>query len=59
MTAAIAKKGPLWARPEAVASAIVAAAERGPPVVYTPWFWRGIMLIVRNTPSFVFHKTTL
>jgi NAD(P)-dependent dehydrogenase (short-subunit alcohol dehydrogenase family) len=59
MTAAIANKGVLWAKPEAVARTIVAAAERGPPVVYTPWFWRGIMLIVRNTPSFVFHKTNL
>jgi decaprenylphospho-beta-D-erythro-pentofuranosid-2-ulose 2-reductase len=59
MTAAIATKGLLWAKPEAVASTIVAAAERGPPVVYAPWFWRGIMLIVRNTPPFVFHKTNL
>jgi decaprenylphospho-beta-D-erythro-pentofuranosid-2-ulose 2-reductase len=59
MTAAIANKGLLWAKPEAVASTIVAAAERGPPVVYTPWFWRGIMLIVRNTPAFVFHRTNL
>jgi decaprenylphospho-beta-D-erythro-pentofuranosid-2-ulose 2-reductase len=59
MTAAITTKGLLWAKPEAVASTIVAAAERGPPVVYAPWFWRGIMLIVRNTPAFVFHRTNL
>jgi decaprenylphospho-beta-D-erythro-pentofuranosid-2-ulose 2-reductase len=59
MTAAIANKGALWAKPEAVASTIVASAERGPPVVYAPWFWRGIMLIVRNTPAFVFHRTKL
>jgi decaprenylphospho-beta-D-erythro-pentofuranosid-2-ulose 2-reductase len=59
MTAAIANKGALWAKPDAVASTIVASAERGPPVVYAPWFWRGIMLIVRNTPAFIFHKTKL
>jgi decaprenylphospho-beta-D-erythro-pentofuranosid-2-ulose 2-reductase len=59
MTAAIATKGLLWAKPEAVAGTIVAAAEHGPPVVYAPWFWRGIMLIVRNTPARLFHKTNL
>ena len=57
MNAAIAKKGPLWSKPEAVAKVIVVAAERGPPIVYAPWFWRGIMLIVRGLPAFVFHRT--
>jgi decaprenylphospho-beta-D-erythro-pentofuranosid-2-ulose 2-reductase len=59
MTATIANKGLLWAKPEAIARTIVAAAERGPPVVYAPWFWRGIMLVVRNTPSLIFHRTNL
>ena len=59
MTAAIANKGLLWAKPEAVASTIVAAAERGGPVVYAPAFWRAIMFVVRNVPSAIFHKTRL
>lgn len=62
MTAGIAKKGPLWAKPEAIASAIVSAApsnSRRGPVIYTPSFWRWIMLAIRSTPSFIFHKTKL
>jgi decaprenylphospho-beta-D-erythro-pentofuranosid-2-ulose 2-reductase len=59
MTADIARKGALWAKPEAVARTIVASADRGGPVVYAPAFWRGIMLAVRSTPSAIFHKTRL
>ena len=58
MTAAF-DKGPLWAQPEKVGADIVRAIEKGRPVVYTPWFWRYIMLIIRNVPAFVFHKTNL
>lgn len=59
MTAGLAKGGPLWATPARVAAVIVRAAERGGPVVYAPWFWRYIMLIIRATPAFLFHKTKL
>jgi decaprenylphospho-beta-D-erythro-pentofuranosid-2-ulose 2-reductase len=59
MTARVEHKGPLWAQPKAVARVIVAVAEKGGPVVYTPWFWRGIMFVVRNVPSAIFHKTQL
>jgi decaprenylphospho-beta-D-erythro-pentofuranosid-2-ulose 2-reductase len=59
MTADIARKGPLWASPEAVARTVVASVDRGGPVVYAPAFWRAIMLAVRSTPSAVFHKTRL
>lgn len=59
MTAGVARKGPLWARPEAVARTIVGSADRGGPVVYAPAFWRAIMLVVRNVPSAIFHKTRL
>jgi hypothetical protein len=59
MTAGVARKGPLWARPEAVGRTIVASVDGGGPVVYAPGFWRAIMLAVRGTPSAVFHKTRL
>ena len=59
MTASIATKGPLWASPETVAKTIVASADRGAPVIYTPWFWRAIMLVVRNVPAGIFHRTNL
>ena len=53
------EKGALWASPDKVGADIVRAVEKGRPVVYAPWFWRYIMLIIRNVPAFVFHKTNL
>jgi short-subunit dehydrogenase len=58
MTAAF-DKGPLWASSEKVGGDIARAIEKGRTVVYTPWFWRYIMLIIRNVPAFLFHKTKL
>jgi decaprenylphospho-beta-D-erythro-pentofuranosid-2-ulose 2-reductase len=60
MTAHLKRGGPLWARPATVARDIKAAIERPHrPVIYTPWFWRFIMLAIRNVPAFIFHKTRL
>lgn len=59
MTAHLAKGGPLWARPEQVAADIRRAIERRRDVLYTPWFWRWIMLAVRSVPRPLFHRTKL
>lgn len=40
----------LVASPEACASAIYQAAEKGKPVLYFPAFWRLIMLIIQHIP---------
>jgi short-subunit dehydrogenase len=53
------KKGPLWATPDVAAADIVRAMDRSGGDVYTPWFWRFIMLIIRNIPEFVFAKLKL
>lgn len=58
MTASF-KKGPLWAKPSAIAAIVRRAAERGGPIQYAPGFWRLIMLIIRTVPAFVFHRTKL
>lgn len=58
MTAAF-KKGPLWARPEQVARGIVRAMDGGRTVVYLPFFWRWIMLIIRSVPEAVFRRLKL
>jgi short-subunit dehydrogenase len=42
------RKGLLWSTPEAVAAIVRRAADRGGPVVYAPWFWRWIMLVIRR-----------
>lgn len=58
MTASF-KKGALWAKPEKVASDILAGIDKGRSVVYTPGFWRFIMLIIKHIPEFVFVKLAL
>jgi hypothetical protein len=55
MTAAF-KKGMLWATPARVARDIVRAMDRGTPVLYTPWFWRPIMALVRCVPENLFRR---
>jgi decaprenylphospho-beta-D-erythro-pentofuranosid-2-ulose 2-reductase len=60
MTEGIANKGgPLWATPDAVAGDIVKAAKSGKAVVYTPWFWWGIMTIIRNVPRVIFNRVNI
>ncbi len=53
------KKGFLWVKPEAVARSIVKAVNKKRDVVYAPWFWRYIMLIIRLIPERIFKKMTL
>jgi decaprenylphospho-beta-D-erythro-pentofuranosid-2-ulose 2-reductase len=52
-------KGPLWAKPEAVARGIMRAIDRRRNVVYLPWFWCLIMLIIRHIPESVFKRIKL
>ena len=59
MTDHLKKGGPLWARPEDVARAIRKAAKGKAPVVYAPWFWQGIMLVIRLLPAPIFHRRPL
>jgi decaprenylphospho-beta-D-erythro-pentofuranosid-2-ulose 2-reductase len=58
MTAAF-KKGALWATPDRVARDIVRAIDRGSAVVYTPWFWRIIMWVIRSVPESIFRRLRL
>ncbi|MFB1489661.1 MULTISPECIES: hypothetical protein [unclassified Thiocapsa] len=50
------KEGSLWASPERVARDIVRAMEKGRSVIYTPWYWRWIMLIIRRIPERIFVR---
>ena len=59
MTANIANKGLLWAKPDQIAAGIVRAIDKRRSVVYLPWFWRGIMLIIRHIPESIFKKLKL
>ncbi|SPH24679.1 putative oxidoreductase [Defluviimonas aquaemixtae] len=46
----------LVASPENVATDILNAVRRRRNVIYTPFFWRYIMLIIRHIPEFIFKK---
>jgi len=59
MTAALKKGGPLWAEPARVAADIVRAVDRKRTVIYTPWFWRYILLIIVHIPERIFNRLKL
>jgi len=52
-------KGPLWAKPEDIAQSIIKGIEKGRQTLYTPWFWWGIMLIIRSIPEVIFKRLKL
>ncbi len=49
----------LVAAPEQVARDILRAVDRKKDVIYTPFFWRYIMLIIRMIPEFIFKKMSV
>jgi len=59
MTANIANKGALWAKPDAVAAGIVRAIDKRRNVVYLPGFWALIMLVIKHIPEAIFKKLKL
>lgn len=50
------KKNGLWASPQRVARDIVAALDRKNGEIYTPAFWRFIMLAIRALPESLFMR---
>lgn len=59
MTAEIEKNGPLWATPKKIAEDMEKMVGKGGGILYTPWFWRYILLIISHIPDFVFKKLSL
>lgn len=59
MTAAMDKSGPLWATPEQIAACIENGIQKKRNVIYAPWFWQYIMLIIRHIPEFLFKRLSL
>lgn len=55
MTASI-KKGLLFAQPRKVGEGIYEAIKKNKEVVYLPWFWRPIMLVIKNLPESLFKR---
>ena len=59
MTADIPNKGFLWAQPNDIAKGIVSAIEKQRNVVYLPWFWWGIMAVIKHVTEMIFKKLSL
>lgn len=53
------EKGLLWADPETIAVGIKRAVEKRKSEVYLPWFWYGIMAVIKNIPNFIFKRLSL
>jgi len=50
------KPPPFAGEPDAVARRVLAAIDRGTPLVYAPGIWRWIMLAIRHLPRFVMRR---
>ncbi|MEM8632006.1 MAG: SDR family NAD(P)-dependent oxidoreductase [Pseudomonadota bacterium] len=49
----------LVAPPQKVADDILRAVRKKRNIIYTPFFWRYIMLIIRSVPEFIFKKLSI
>lgn len=49
----------LVAKPEDVAAACFSGLSKGRNVLYVPWFWIGIMTIIRTVPERIFKKLSI
>jgi short-subunit dehydrogenase len=58
MTAAL-NKGPLFAQPNKIGKGIYKAIKKRKNVIYLPWYWRPIMLIVKSIPEPIYKRLTL
>ncbi len=47
---------PFAGEPDGVAAGVLAAIDRGSPMVYAPWIWRWVMWVIRLLPRFVMRK---
>lgn len=53
------KKGLLWVGPERVAKDIIRGIDKSKDVIYTPWYWKWIMLVIKSIPERIFKKLSL
>ena len=59
MTAALDLPEKLVATPEEVADDVYSAFKKKKDIVYSKWFWRWIMLIIKAIPEIIFKKLNL
>lgn len=59
MTYGVVDDSPLLANPEKVGADIAKGIVKKRHVLYTPWFWLVIMLIIKIIPEFIFKRTDI
>lgn len=52
-------KGLLWVKPAKIAEGILKAIDKNKEVVYLPFFWRYIMLVIKLIPEKLFKRLSL
>jgi short-subunit dehydrogenase len=52
-------KGLLWAQPDSIAKDIFKGISSQRNVIYTPWFWTLIMVLIRLIPESIFKRLKL
>lgn len=50
------KPPPFAGEPDGVAARVLVAIDRGWPIVYAPWIWGWVMLVIRYLPRFVMRR---
>lgn len=59
MTEHLDTSGPLWSEAQPVGEDLYRAVGKGRSEVYSPGFWRWIMLVIRLIPGFIFRRLPL
>lgn len=60
MTESVEKKpAVLWVEADHVAKDVVSAWQNGKETIYSPWFWRPIMRLIREIPTQIFKKLSI
>ena len=53
------RKTALFASPEPVGAAIYQAIFKGQETAYVPWFWQGVMIVIKLVPERLFKRLNL
>lgn len=59
MTDSLDLPAKLTATPEEAAADIYGAYKKGKEVLYTKWFWKWIMLVIKLIPEKIFKRLSL
>jgi short-subunit dehydrogenase len=59
MTEGMRRSGPLWTSARKAGRLAVSAADKKRGLIYAPFFWWGIMIVIRSIPTLIFNRTKL